>query len=317
MKIYIIPHPPAPHYNFLYTCPRGEKLVLEGLRQIPEVELVNTPEEADYYLLDYVPHANGEKWNRANTEKFEGNKLIVVDWTDEWNRSLAYDWFHYFKRSFCTPLNKENTPGICPSKSLPKLDFPDWHDISYGILDDFPRGAKPFDSREINIGCYLRTECPNRAAIYNFIRGLSHKLLCRVEVGPISYGGRSHTDKVYIDHTYFDTLENTQCLITVNPSWWEGDSRLWEGLAAGCLVFIDRMHTPTHFPLRDGIHLIYYDMTNLVDLRRSIEYYLNRSEEAKQIAQEGQKYALQHHTSKARIQYVIDTVKGQKSADLF
>jgi hypothetical protein len=36
--------------------------------------------------------------------------------------------------------------------------------------------------------------------------------------------------RTVISRRYFDTLHQTEILVTVNPSEWEGDFRLWESL---------------------------------------------------------------------------------------
>ena len=60
------------------------------------------------------------------------------------------------------------------------------------------------------------------------------------------------------DKKYADIISSTKILVTANPGEWEGDSRLWESLAGGALVFVDEMHTPLSFGLHHGEHVVHY-----------------------------------------------------------
>ncbi len=49
IKIFIIPHP-TKNFNPLYTCPRGEAIVNQGLKNNLEVKIVNSTDDAEYFF---------------------------------------------------------------------------------------------------------------------------------------------------------------------------------------------------------------------------------------------------------------------------
>lgn len=317
-KIYIIPHPEK-NFNPLYTCPRGEAIVLQGLRANPEVELVDDPDKVDYYILDYVPHAGGEKWNTRDIEGYYGDKLIVIDWVDEHDKYLVPldNCYLYFKRSWLTPDIPVGEYKICHKEDrhfepgrLELQLFP----ISYAILDEFPRNFTPFAERSIDMGCYLRFTCPNRGTVKSAAIAAERNFLSQYSchVDEVSGGSRSVGSNVYVDDTYFDYLGNTKINLTCNPTWWTGDSRLWESLASGCLTFCDSSWVPDIDNLCD---VIWYDIDDMVTLFRFLKKYSSDTKKAEEIARAGQNFALKHHTSAARMQYVLDTIQRRKELE--
>lgn len=68
-------------------------------------------------------------------------------------------------------------------------------------------------------------------------------------------------------------MYRAKIVVTANPSFWEGDHRLWEALASGALVLVDPLHVPQDFPLVDGRHVVYFDNHNKRDLWRKLDYY--------------------------------------------
>jgi hypothetical protein len=320
LKIFIIPHP-ALHFNPLYTCPRGEAIVLQGLRVNPEVELVNKPEDADYYILDYVPHDEGEKWATRYLEKyFDKDKLIIIDWVDEHDKYLVPldKCYLYFKRSWLTPDIQVGENAICVKSDhhfrpgyLETQLFP----ISYAILDEFPRNFTPFAERSIDVGCYLRFTCPNRtmakcAAIQaqrNILSGYNF------HIDEVSGGSRSVGSNVYVDNTYFDYLGNTKINITCNPTWWVGDSRLWESLVSGCLTFCDYNDVPDIDNL--GGSVFWYLIDDMKWLFKDLRANCTNVKKAEEFARAGQEFALKNHSSAARMKYVIDRIKWRKEYD--
>lgn len=319
-KIHIIPHPEK-NFNPFYTCPRGEAIVVQGLRANPEVELVEDPDDADYYILDYVPHANGEKWNTDDIQDYYGRKLIVIDWVDEHNKYLVDPdcCYLYFKRSWLTPDIPVGENKICykedrhfvPGRLELQL-FP----ISYAILDEFPRNFTPFAERSIDVGCYLRFTCPNRSVVkwaaIQAQRNFLSQYNCHVD--EVSGGSRSVGSDVYIDDTYFDYLGNTKINVTCNPTWWWGDSRFWESLASGCLTCCDYSNDIYDM---DGLcqHVLWYDINEITSLFRYLKKYSSDAKKAEEMARAGQEFALKHHTSAARMQYIIDKIKWRKEIE--
>ena len=65
-----------------------------------------------------------------------------------------------------------------------------------------------------------------------------------------------------VNKKYFETMYNAKIVVTVNPSDWEGDFRLWETLATGAMVMVDPIYAPHPFPLLDGIHVVFFSNNN-------------------------------------------------------
>jgi hypothetical protein len=296
VKIHILPHPKE--FNVLWSCPRTEHLCRDGLSKIPEVQLVETVDEADFVFHIFVPQKDGiHKYDYTDINQLPKEKLVCIDNTDEFDRFYLKDprdCFAYFKRSLCTI--EERRKVYVNSHSL----FP----FNYCVLDGFlPENHLEYKDRSVKFGCYLRNSCPNRMRILQLARTIESG---NSLVGEISGGSRSVGDNVYFSRDYFEILNMTQILLTAGPSYWAGDSRLWEALANGCLVFADNDCIPLPNPLIDGEHLVYYDINNLPELRKKINYYLENTEEAEKIANAGRHHALTYHSDKSRMQYVVD-----------
>ena len=71
-----------------------------------------------------------------------------------------------------------------------------------------------------------------------------------------------------INNGYFKIMNDSKIVVTANPSYWEGDSRLMEAL-----IFVDHMYVPRPHPLIHGVHVIYYDNNNQIDLFKKLDYY--------------------------------------------
>ena len=124
----------------------------------------------------------------------------------------------------------------------------------------------------------------------------------RAAVGIVGTKGRIGRNE--IQHDYFDAMLRSKIVVTCNPDRWEGDYRLFEALSCRCLVLVDRMITPTKHPLEDGKHLVYYDTER--DLVERIEHYMRTPGEMERIARAGHRFALEHHTTRHRIDEIIE-----------
>ncbi len=306
LKIFIIPH--HDRFNPYWCCPRGEAIVRQGLEAHPDVELVESADGADFVILDFVGHWNGQKWDRSGLSQYDPDKLVVIDFQDEWDKPLAGKFHSYFKRSLCRTRGSSGPHDVIPTKLFVN-DQPRTYPITYGVLDEFPRGMKPFEEREVAVGCYLRPSCPNRAAVLNVMRGLA-STNPDYHCGAVSDASRSVGTSVFVDPTYFDQLENTRINVTCGPTFWEGDSRLWESMAAGCVTFMDRLYTPLPKSL-DGL-VVFYDMGDLAELRRKIHMFDTGClmSDLGAVASLAQKYALENYSSAAIMSRVVATLKG-------
>jgi hypothetical protein len=100
-------------------------------------------------------------------------------------------------------------------------------------------------------------------------------------------------------------MHNSKIIVTVNPSRWEGDFRLWESLATGALIFVDPLFVPLPFPLLDGVHVVYYSNQNKTDLFQKLDYYRANPIIARKVAVQGYLYAMKHHRAVNLIDYFL------------
>jgi hypothetical protein len=113
--------------------------------------------------------------------------------------------------------------------------------------------------------------------------------------------------RVDVSKLYFENMYNSKIIVTVNPSEWEGDFRLWESMASGALVFVDPVFVPHEYPLLHGVHVIYFDNQDKNDLWTKLDYYLEHPQEARQIAVRGYLHAMKHHRTVSMMDYILRT----------
>jgi hypothetical protein len=141
--------------------------------------------------------------------------------------------------------------------------------------------------------------------LLQFARSLRARHLMPMQIGTVSEPGP--VGRSGVDERYRECLLNSKIVLHANPDPWEGDARLWEALAAGALVCVDRMVQPIDYPLVDGEHVVFYDPTDegLADLERRIIHFLLNEEERAEIAAQGRAFALAHHRSQNRIDAMV------------
>jgi hypothetical protein len=133
-----------------------------------------------------------------------------------------------------------------------------------------------------------------------------------MQVGTVSADGA--VGRSSINPRYKECLYSSRIVLHANPDPWEGDSRTWEAICSGALVFVDRMVQPIPHPLVDGQHVIFYDLTDagLEALERQLVYYLGHEEERRRIAERGRAFVLERHRSIHRATEIIDTLDAQE-----
>ena len=123
-------------------------------------------------------------------------------------------------------------------------------------------------------------------------------------------GHVTNSSRRVFDLDYLVVLRNTKVVVTVNPSRWDGDYRLWEAMASGATVLVDRLHAPLRGPLVDGQHLVYYDNTNKSDFLSKLWEAVGsrRGGRSARIAIEGRDHVLMHHRIVTRVDFVLTTL---------
>ena len=98
----------------------------------------------------------------------------------------------------------------------------------------------------------------------------------------------------------------------VVDAWGSGDcnARFYEAVANGACIMHQKPNIIIPDPFIDGVHCIEYSTER--DFCSKIQYYLDHMEEARSIGEAGQRHALQYHTSKARVEYMLREMGSYK-----
>ncbi|RYH16631.1 glycosyltransferase family 1 protein [archaeon] len=130
---------------------------------------------------------------------------------------------------------------------------------------------------------------------------------------PLSSNSQVTTaSRTTVSAKYFQQMYNAKIIVTVNPSSWEGDFRLWEALGSGALVFVDYLFVPHMYPLISEEHVVLFDNNNATDLFTKLDYYRSHWEEGRRIAHSGYLHALKHHRTVNMIDYVLTTAHTKR-----
>ena len=169
--------------------------------------------------------------------------------------------------------------------------------------------SRPFDDAVIDSPVFGRV----RGRLLRFAKRLARDHAFPMQIGPVSECGP--VGRSSLDPKYKTCLFDSKIVLHANPDWWEGDSRLWEAIASGALVFVDRMRQPIPHPLVDGVHVIFYDLTDagMEELERRILYYLSHDEERERIGRQGREFALAQHRPINRIKQIIEELERRKA----
>lgn len=287
------------------------RLTHAGLTAHPRVVLVNDPDAADYLIFcqnHLVSHCPFHTQFQPLKDRLK-HRAIMLDYGDD--PHLVYDaddfrWALYFKRSCVERLTNQ----AIDYAGLPILP------TAYGVADDMidaPDGSG--STRHIVVSCLFEDAVIDspvfsraRGRLLQFAQRLARDHALPMQIGPVSECGpigRSGRDP-----NYKECLFDSKIVLHANPDWWEGDSRLWEAVASGALVFVDRMCQPIPHPLVDGVHVIFYDLTDdgMKELERRILYYLSHDDERETIGRQGREFAVAHHRPINRVNGILEAL---------
>jgi hypothetical protein len=308
MKIFIHPHTDV-DFKVCWICPRTELMVLEGLQEIPEVELVDSELSADFVIWHHVPQNAGQK-DYYLVNKVDQKKLIVIDSIDEHDQYFVQDfnpdnYFLYFKRSIVkTDHNGTRTPIPLIERQFP------W---DYGILNGFIQ--KPPNIKDIDVGVYLRHSCAFRNLVIEHMiswAGLN-KGIYQYVIGPVNSGSRSIGKEVYFDKEYFEYLRRTKVVISSGPFGWVGDSRGAEAIANYCIYMSNELWDYMPYAPVPGRHYMRFNPLSREDLYTKLQILLDAPDETLTYSVNlTYDFCIKYHSSKARMQYIIDKIKEYK-----
>ena len=272
---------------------RACKIVAQGLKNHPEVEIIQDANKADLLIAS--------QFAAKESQNYDIRKLAIVDYGDSPHSVVANRYSWYFKRSW----PESRLVGNHYIKNLIKRPK-NWFPIAYCIMDEFILDGEY--EKKIDILCSLRNQkWKNRGWVRKFINDTDFGEDIVKIAGPVTDGGLT-----CFCQGYLESIASSRLVISANPDHWEGDHRTWETLPSGSLLFVDRLITPFEYPLKDGEHCVFYDLTSdgKRELKEKIKYYLEHPEEAKKIGENGKEYGLKYHRTSNLIDYILrKTVK--------
>ena len=286
----------------------------EGLLAHPRVTLVDRPEAADYVIFCQNHFVEQNPFHRSFRQMKDRYKerAIMLDYRDNPRAILDADdfrWRLYFKRS-CVDRENGRVMDYGALAVIP---------TAYGVVDDMCDPPANQDAeRGLDVACLFDDSVIGsvhfaraRGRLLKFAKQLAAtRRDLSMQIGPVSRCGP--VGRASIDPQYKRCLYDSKIILHANPDSWEGDSRLWEALASGALVFVDRLLAPIQNPLRDGDHLVFYDLTDegLATLEQKIARYLSDEGERQRIGRQGREFVLAHHRSIDRVSEIISALDG-------
>ena len=301
-------------YTWGFNKTREQRLIQQGLDNNPNVLLIDNEKYSDFvFQLAYHVKERYEEQSPSPPEK-----TVIIDYHDNprwvfmyevdkkrrWRTKILTGTYKhkglaYFKRAW---VDTEQKPIKWPEK---------FHPITFAIMDEFI--VKEDFRRNILLSCSLREERRNmnRIHVVNLLNSMkiARNRRSNVQIGRYNRGAMDGFNDANM-RGYFNLLKRSKIVVTCNPDRWEGDHRTWEALASGALVFVDKMHTPLVHPLVNGEHCVFYDTTDrgLQKLEHRLLYFLDNLDLAKEIAENGHKFAMKYHRASNRIDEILDVI---------
>jgi glycosyl transferase family 1 len=284
------------------------RLTHEGLLAHPQVTLVDRPELADYLIFcqnHLVDHCPLHRQFRSIKDRYK-EQTILLDYDD--NPHTVFDaadfrWRLYFKRS-CVDRRTGQVMRYPGLRIIP---------TAYAVMEDMVAPPPDHDRpRRLDLACLFDDSVTSaepykhgRGRLLQFARQLATTHPGAMQIGPVS--STNTAGRSAIHPAYKRCLYDSRIVLHANPDWWEGDSRTWEALASGALLFVDRIHAPIAHPLIDGEHLVFYDFTvaGMAALEARIIHFLGCEPERAAIASRGRDFVLTHHRSIDRVNAIV------------
>ena len=278
----------------------GEKkfMTYTGLIENKNVEIINDINNADYIFISK---------HDIHHKIIYPNKTIVIDYSDDPTNLLTKDCLLYFKRSIIDkntneiikyPIKVNPISYFIKQECLTMEMFNSVHDYNRNIdISIFFEPVLNINKNDYNY---------NRNIVSTFINDKFNNNNYNTHIGYCGKNGRE--GRTSIQKLYYKKMFHSKIVVTCNPRMWEGDYRLYESIASGALVFVDKMYSPMKYPLEHKKHLLYYDLNNLSELEEMIKYYLHNENERIKIAKDGLEYIKKYHSPCAKVQYILDEI---------
>jgi len=247
--------------------------------------------EPKYYLLDKINkfeksvYIDGSEWNCTGYGyKGQGEETILNS-----KKAKGYPWLNetmlkkckwYFKRE-C--YDEDERDGIIPLNVGARLCYLNEIDVEkkYDVFCSFGH-LKTGLRKPVHDSCVLRSYLNKENNII----------------------GSGYNFDIYLRYI-------KESFISVS-AWGCGNScrRMWEILSQGTCCFAQKKEIILPNNFTDGYNIVYY--SNIKEFNEKLNYYLSKKDEIIEIGKRGRDHLIKYHTSKMRVQYILNILNGKK-----
>ncbi|GMH76744.1 hypothetical protein TrST_g11376 [Triparma strigata] len=311
---------------------REWNMISQGVENHPQLSLSTNPQSADvlicvlptsppppYESIWWCPPL-GAGGSRPHFPPNNVPRLAIIDFTDsptipinlsnlfKYSNQFTENDMTFFKRSYV-----HRTSGVTSSLP-PHTSLPNHHSLPLALLPSYINPGYKTDwdqSRPFYVTCTLRPSSASRTWVLSKVSELTGDMAS----SKTFMGQVNDVTRTEVSTTYFKLLAQSRIIVTANPPSWEGDHRLFEALASGALVAVDRSSGYAfRHGLVDGYNCVMYDLWNEESLNDIIVRYAKSGEagflSAKVIAERGFEWAGREMGAEKRMEeVVIETLK--------
>lgn len=237
-----------------------------------------------------------------------------------WHKVIYYDFrdtsdINEDRRQQCLAYAKRSWP-VGP-KRLPRQDVPDnVFPTDYAVLDVFCPDEKSNLERDIDV-VYMFADTPKIGQRrYTVMQALQARTteLGNTVIGSVTVDARKGRQALFLAESdnplssYLGILRRAKIVFTAFPTPHDGDSRTWEAMSSGAMVFLDTTHIPHSHPMQHGEHCYRYDASNPASIERAITAahgYLKDNASRERIAAAGTEFARKQHSALSRVDELL------------
>ncbi len=188
-----------------------------------------------------------------------------------------------------------------------ELEAPREADGIYPLPFSIHSGLVPFlpwtNEKKYRVSFWAEAGSPIRRKVYSYIKD---KYDCTANGSAAGQVARQYS--LAGDH-YYHALNRSELSLSFRGGGWD-TMRYWEIPAAGTLMISDKPSIVIPNNFTDRKHVVFCN-NDASDLLHSIDYFLAHPEEARQIAEAGQRHLFAHHTHINRAEYLLETLTTQ------
>ena len=238
------------------------------------VKEINQPQKTIYI--------DGSEWN-CHAQTYS-NQVVMAKQNPQlrkgtpWINEDMYSYCNFYFKRECYPEDKKR--GIIP--------------LLFGAVDKNFSGYELLEDKTIDIFCSF-------GQVNDGLRLEATQICQKLKTEGYNVVTESNLDyetfKKYILSSYISI-----------DAWGGGDccARLWEILANQSCAFMQEYNIVFPNDFTDGENIVKYNTSE--ELENKLRYYLNNKDKCLKIGQKGYEHLIQHHTSKKRVEYILNKI---------